>query len=54
MKSFKKIAIVAAISLVTISLSAQTPPPPNNDGGSSSNAPSGSENTVGGGAPIAG
>ncbi len=54
MKSFRKIAIVAAISLVTISLSAQSPPPPNNDGGDETNDPSGSENTVGGDAPIAG
>ncbi len=53
MKSLKKIATVAAVSLITISLSAQSPPPPNNGGGSSSSAPSGSGNTVGGNAPIA-
>ena len=54
MKSLKKIAAILAISLITISLSAQSPPPPNNGGGGSSSAPSGSENTVGGGAPIGG
>jgi len=54
MKSLKKIAAILAISLITISLSAQSPPPPNNGGGGSSSAPSGSGNTVGGGAPIGG
>ncbi len=53
MKSLKKIAAVLAISLITISLSAQSPPPPNNGSGSSSN-PTGSGNTVGGNAPIGG
>jgi len=54
MKSLKKIASVLAISLITLSLSAQSPPPPNNDGGGSSSGPSGSGNTVGGNAPIGG
>ena len=55
MKSLKKIAAIVAISLITISLSAQSPPPPNNGGGTGSNAPSGgSGNTVGGNAPIVG
>ena len=55
MKSLNKILTLAAVLLVSISLSAQSPPPPNNDGGGSTAPPSGgSGNTVGGNAPIAG
>lgn len=53
MKSLNKILTLAAVILVSISLSAQSPPPPNNDGGSTSSDPSGAGNTVGGNAPIA-
>jgi hypothetical protein len=55
MKSINKVLTVAAIILVSLSLSAQSPPPPNNGGGGSTAAPSGVDNTVGSNAaPIGG